>query len=39
MVFQHFHLFHKTVIENITLAPILTGQLTKKEAEEKLLNS
>lgn len=38
MVFQHFHLFpHKTVFENITLAPILTGQSTRKEAEEKAI--
>lgn len=38
MVFQHFHLFpHKTVFENITLAPILTGKSTKKEAEEKAI--
>ena len=36
MVFQHFHLFpHKTVFENISLAPILTGQATKIEAERK----
>lgn len=36
MVFQHFHLFpHKRVIENITLAPILTKKLTKEEAEKK----
>ncbi len=36
MVFQHFHLFpHKTVFENITLAPILTGKLKRKEAEER----
>ena len=38
MVFQHFHLFpHKTVFENISLAPVLTGESTKKEAEEKAM--
>ncbi|HSH36147.1 amino acid ABC transporter ATP-binding protein, partial [Schnuerera sp.] len=38
MVFQHFHLFpHKTVLENITLAPILTGKRTKEKAEEKAI--
>lgn len=36
MVFQLFNLFpHKTVFENITLAPILTGKLSTVEAEKK----
>ena len=39
MVFQHFNLFpHKTVLENITLAPILTGRMSKKEAEDKAID-
>lgn len=35
MVFQSFNLFpHKSVLENITLAPILTKKLSKEEAEK-----
>lgn len=33
MVFQHFNLFpHLTILENITLAPVEAGLLTRKEA-------
>lgn len=43
MVFQQFNLFpHKSVLENITLAPIALKGLSKKEAEilaDKLLGS
>ncbi|PLT28540.1 amino acid ABC transporter ATP-binding protein [Peribacillus deserti] len=35
MVFQHFHLYpHKTVLENITLAPVKVLGLSDKEAKE-----
>ena len=35
MVFQHFNLFpHKTVLQNITLAPVRLGLQTRAEAEE-----
>lgn len=38
MVFQHFNLFpHKTALENIALAPVLTNQLSKREASERAL--
>ncbi|WP_041313177.1 amino acid ABC transporter ATP-binding protein [Heliomicrobium modesticaldum] len=35
MVFQHFNLYpHKTVLENITLAPIKVRKVAKEEAEK-----
>ena len=36
MVFQHFNLFpHLTVMDNITLAPVKLGKMTKEEAVKK----
>lgn len=38
MVFQHFNLFpHLKIIDNITLAPVTLGKLTKEEAEAKAI--
>ena len=38
MVFQHFNLFpHMSVLENITLAPIELGKLSKADARERAL--
>ena len=38
MVFQHFNLFpHKTILENMTLAPIKVLKMDKTEAEQKAL--
>ena len=38
MVFQHFNLFpHKTIMENMTLAPIQVRHMNKADAEEKAL--
>ncbi|MCI9402047.1 MAG: amino acid ABC transporter ATP-binding protein [Oscillospiraceae bacterium] len=38
MVFQHFNLFpHKTILENMTLAPMKVKGLSKEEAETKAL--
>ena len=39
MVFQHFNLFpHKTILQNMTLAPIHLLKKTKAEANEKALS-
>ncbi len=39
MVFQLFNLFgHKTVLENLTLAPVQLKLMTQKEAEEQGMN-
>ncbi len=36
MVFQHFNLFpHKTIRENITLAPVVLKKMTKEEADKR----
>ena len=38
MVFQHFNLFHNlTIMDNITLAPVKLGLMSKEEAQEKAL--
>ena len=39
MVFQHFNVFpHLTVLENITITPILEKKISKKDAEEKAMS-
>ena len=36
MVFQHFNLFpHLTILDNITLAPVKRGMMTRRDAESK----
>lgn len=38
MVFQHFNLFpHLTILNNVTLAPVLLKKMTKEKAKEKAL--
>ena len=39
MVFQHFNLFpHMTVLDNVTLAPLLTKKMDKAAAEKRALD-
>ncbi len=39
MVFQHFNLFpHKTILENLTIAPIKLKKIPKAEAEKKAMS-
>lgn len=39
MVFQHFNLFpHKTILQNITLAPVKLLKKSKEEAEKKAMD-
>ena len=38
MVFQHFNLFpHLTILENITLAPVQNGMMSRSDAEKEAL--
>ena len=38
MVFQHFNLFpHKTILENLTIAPIIVKKMSKEAAEKKAM--
>jgi len=38
MVFQHFNLFpNLTILDNITLAPVKTGQMSEEEAKSKAM--
>ena len=40
MVFQHFNVFpHLTVLENMTIAPMMVRKLSREEAEKKPGNS